>query len=60
MMIHFEYTVIDWSESLWKSETYLGSMLDRDAVLRGALKDLIFHVAGHITHDIPDVREYFA
>ena len=57
---HFEYTVIDWSESPWKTETYLGSMLDRDAVLASVLKDQIFHVAGHITHDIPEVRQYFA
>ena len=57
---HFGYTVIDWSESPWKSETYLGNMLDRDAVLRSALKDQIFHVAGHVTHDIPEVRQYFA
>ena len=56
----FEYTVIDWSESPWKTETYLGSMLDRDAVLASVLKDQMFHVAGHITHDIPEVRQYFA
>ena len=54
----FDYTVVDWSESPWQSETYLGVMLGREAVLGGPLKDVIFHVAGHIVSDIPEVREY--
>lgn len=57
---HFNFTVVDWSESPWKSETYLGVMLDRDAVLGSPLRDTIFHVAGHITRDVPEVRQYFS
>ena len=56
---HFQYTVVDWAESPWKTETYLGSMLDREAVLASAMKDAVFHVAGHITRDVPEVRQYF-
>jgi hypothetical protein len=57
---HFAYTVVDWSESPWKTDTYLGSMLDRETVLGSPMKDTIFHVAGHITRDVPEVRQYFA
>ena len=56
----FNYTVVDWSESPWKSETYLGTMLDREAVLGGPLKDTIFQVASRIVFDIPEARAYFA
>lgn len=55
----FNYTVVDWSESPWKTETYLGAMLDRHAVLGGPLQDVIFHVAAHVISDVPEVREYF-
>jgi hypothetical protein len=53
------FTVVDWSESPWKGETYLGIMLDRNAAL-ATLRELIFHVAGHVTGDVPEVRAYFA
>ncbi len=52
-----EFVVVR-SESPWKSETYLGAMLDRNAVLGGPLKDLVFHAASHIVHELPEVREY--
>jgi hypothetical protein len=34
-------------------------MLDREAVLASPMKDAVFHVAGHITRDVPEVRQYF-
>jgi hypothetical protein len=56
----FGYSLVDWSESPWKHESYLGEMLDRQAALASPLKGTLLHVAGHITRDIPEVRHYFA
>lgn len=57
---HVGYSVVDWSDSPWKNDTYLGVMLDREAVLASPIKDAVFHVAGHVTSDIPEVHDYFA
>jgi hypothetical protein len=50
--------VLDWFESPWKSESYLGLMLDRNAALASPLKDLFLHVAGHIAGDVPEVQAF--
>jgi hypothetical protein len=56
----FGYTAVNWSESPWKDERYLGVMLDRDAALSSPLKSVFFLVAGHIASDLPEVQRYFS
>lgn len=52
-------TVTDASESFWKSEEYLGKLMDRAEALASPLIDSFFHIADHIVSDIPQVRSYF-
>ena len=52
------YAFVDWAESPWKGETYLGSMLDRSAVLGNPLKTTFLRAAGHIVRDVPEVEAY--
>jgi hypothetical protein len=56
----FGYSVANWSDSPWKDEAYLGVMLDRDAALASPRKATVFHVAGHVVRDLPEVQRYFA
>jgi hypothetical protein len=56
----FEVSVVDWKDSPWKNEAYLGQMLDRTSVLSNDRKAVFFHVADHILEDVPEVAAYFA
>ena len=53
------YAFVDWAESPWKGETYLGSMLDRSAVLGNPLKATFLRAAAHVVRDVPEVEAYF-
>lgn len=54
------FRLVDWSRSPWKSESYLGEMLDRNAALHHQNKALVVHVAEHVMKDLPEVQRYFA
>jgi hypothetical protein len=56
----FRHSVVDWPESPWAHEEYLGRMLDREEALASPMKPLVFHVADHILEDVPEVQAYFA
>ena len=56
----FGYSIRDWADSPWKDEAYLGVMLDREAALASPRKATVFHVAGHVVRDLPEVQRYFA
>lgn len=56
----FELSLIDWSESPWKSETSLGDMLDRAAALSSPLRADFLHVANHVVIQVPEVAACFA
>ena len=56
----FRHSIIDWRESAWAGETYLGRLLDRQEALESPLRSLAFHVADHLLHDVPEVENYFA
>ena len=56
----FRHSLVNWPESPWASEGYLGLMLDRAEALASALKPLAFRVADHVLHDVPEVESYFA
>ena len=55
----FGYSAVDWSDSPWKGETYLGLMLDRADALASPMKPKVFTVAGRIARDLPEVQHYF-
>jgi hypothetical protein len=52
------YSVVNWTDSPWLSETYLGQMLDRDEVLESPLRPLFLHVGEHVVRELPEVRDY--
>lgn len=55
----FGFTFVDWEQSPWRSEAYLGEMLGRAQVLADPLRGTFLHVAEHVARDLPEVREYF-
>ena len=56
----FRQSVVDWRDSPWASEKYLGRMLDRPAALASPLKPLAFHVVEHVLQEVPEIQAYFA
>lgn len=54
------FAIVDWNHSPWRGEAYLGTMLDREAVLNESLKGVFFHVAEHVVADLDEVRAYLA
>jgi hypothetical protein len=56
----FAYSLVDWEASPWRSEAYLGTMLDAAAARASPQRAAFLHVAEHVTRDIPEVRAYFA
>ena len=56
----YGYVVVDWTESPFQHEAFLGKMLDREEALASQHRETFFHVAGHIVNDLPDARAYFA
>jgi hypothetical protein len=56
----FRHSIVNWRESPWAHEEYLGVLLDRTEALASPLRPIAFDVAGHILNDIPEVHAYFA
>jgi hypothetical protein len=56
----FGYSVVDWSQSPWRDEAYLGAMLDRESALSNPHKELFFHIAEHVVRELPEVQDYFS
>lgn len=54
------FRLVDWSNSPWKDEAYLGELLDRNSALLHPHKALVFHIAAHVVNDLPEVQDYFA
>jgi hypothetical protein len=55
----FEISLVDWKDSPWKDESYLGQMLDRAAALGHSQKSNFFQIADRILEDVPEVVSYF-
>jgi hypothetical protein len=58
MPYQFGFVFVDWAESPWASEVYLGQFLDRQDALSSDCRDTFLHIAEHVTSDLPEVREY--
>ncbi len=55
-----QMSVVNAEESSWKTEEYLGKLMDREEALASPLIDSFFHIADHIVSQIPEVRSYLA
>jgi hypothetical protein len=53
------FSAVDWAESPWRGETYLGEMLDRAQALASPHRPTFFHIAEHVVRDLVEVQAYF-
>jgi hypothetical protein len=53
------FSLVDWCDSPWRTELYLGEMLDRADALKSRHKQLFFHIAEHVIDELPEVDRYF-
>jgi hypothetical protein len=56
----FRMRVVDWAESPWAGETYLGKMLDKADVVDNRLRPVVLDMVNRVLSDLPEVRSYFA
>lgn len=54
----FGFVLIDWRDSTWQTESYLGEQIDRGEALEHARKSDFFQVAGYVVRSLPDVTAY--
>jgi|SRR5712664_3932980 len=52
--------VANAEESFWKTEEYLGKLMDREEALASQLIEFFYHIADHIVSDIPEISSYLA
>ena len=52
--------VVDWAESPWAGETYLGKMLDKADVVGNRLRPVVLDMVNRVLSELPEVRSYFA
>jgi hypothetical protein len=57
---NYGFSIVEWSESPWQDEAYLGRMLDRQSVSTSIHKGLFFQIAERVVDDLPEVRDYFS
>ena len=53
-------TVVEWAQSAWAGETYLGRMLNRAEVVDNPLRSLLLDMADRVVRELPEVQSYFA
>ena len=56
----FRIRVVDWAQSPWAGETYLGRMLDRADVVDNPLRPVLLEMADAVLRELSEVRSYFA
>jgi hypothetical protein len=56
----FRITVVEWAQSAWAEETYLGRMLGRSEILENPLRPLLLDMADRVLDELAEVRSYFA
>lgn len=55
----FGFVLVEWFESPWQGETYLGQQLTPEEVRASRHQSTIFHIAEHVVEDISEVQAYF-
>lgn len=56
----FRLTVVDWAQSAWAGDTYLGRMLGRADVVDNPLMPLLLDMADRVLRELAEVQLYFA
>ena len=56
----FQMTVVDWAESAWAGENYLGRMLGKSEVVDNPLRPLLLDMADRVLRGVGEVESYFA
>ena len=56
----FTFAIVDWHESPWNGERYLGEMMSRAEVLGSPSKQLFFKIADRVVEDLGEVGDYFS
>ena len=52
------FEVINWKDSPWQYESYLGKMINRTEALKSKQIDKYFHFAEHIAMELNEVHEF--
>ncbi len=53
-------TVVEWTESEWAGESYLGRMLGKAEVIHNPLRPLLLDMADRVLQAVSEARAYFA
>lgn len=53
-------TVVDWADSVWAGETYLGRMVGRVDIVDNPLRPLLLDMADRVLRGLSEVQSYFA
>lgn len=54
-----QMTVVEWTESEWAGESYLGRMLGQAEVVDNPLRSLLLDMADRVLQAVPEARAYF-
>lgn len=54
----FGFSVVDWRDSPWQTESYLGDRIDRDQALEHRRHRDFLTAAGYVAKSLPEVDEY--
>jgi len=54
------FSLVEWEVSPWRGERYLGRFLSPEEVRASPHRGTFFHIAEHVTRDVPEVRAYLA
>lgn len=54
------FSLVEWEESPWRGEGYLGLLLTPDQVRASPHRDTFFHIAEHVVRELPEVQVYLA
>lgn len=54
----FGFFVVDWRDSPWQTESYLGEQIDRNEAIEHPRREDYLEVAGYVAKTLPAMSEY--
>jgi len=54
----FGFIVVDWRDSTWQTESYLGEQIDRDEAIEHSRREEFLEAAGYVAKNLSEVSEY--
>lgn len=54
----YGFSVVDWEDSPWKAESYLGERADRSDVLEHPRRSDFFEIGGYVARSLEEVGRY--